>query len=544
MTTVSPGSVPPSVADGGVDSAASNSEEPDRPTLAPEGTAGITERSTPGGRPTALDRVDALWALLITAVYALLTLPRIADRAVWVDEAFTVGATHELMATWRNTGGTMALYYLLVAPVVRLSPDRFWLRFPSVVFALATIAVVYLLAKRIGGRSQAMVASAVLATTWAMARWGTEARGYSLATMLVAVSWLALVSATTAVEGRSRRRWWLIYAVAIVAAPLAHGLAALQFPAQIIALLLRPDRRRWMRSAAAVAAALAIEGALLFAIGAGDVATWVKPLRGPDLRAVGRVLFGRHLSFYVVGVLVVVGTVVAVVGLWTGRRKQVDRSDADPVAMAHRWMATVPVLWAWGLPVAILAISFVRPYQEPRYFTSSLPGVALVVSAVLVRFRRPLVVGALTLVVVALLLQDQPAVTAGGENWPGLVHQVAADATPGDLVLSDELARAPFDYAYDELDRPPALQPLSPVEPVGPVRRLYQLAPGSVTDQLLDVGGHDVWWVIRRSPNLEQAERVLADPEVAVRYRVVGRWEYKRALTLLHLVPRPIPARP
>src|SRR5687767_9520593 len=37
------------------------------------------------------------------------SLPHLGARPIWLDEAYTVGATHDLLATWRGSGGTQGL---------------------------------------------------------------------------------------------------------------------------------------------------------------------------------------------------------------------------------------------------------------------------------------------------------------------------------------------------------------------------------------------------------------------------------------------------
>lgn len=483
-----------------------------------------------------LDRIDAVWMAGCGALYAALVLPRLASRAVWTDEAFTVGATRDLLGTWRHTGGTMALYYLVVTPVVRMSDTRFWLRLPSAVFAVATIAVLYLVARRIRNRFQAMVASGLFTVTWSLGRWGLEARGYSLAMLLVSVAWLGLVSAATEPDDGARTRWWRLYGVAMVAAPLAHGLTALQFPVQVLALLLWPGRRRAWTTLLVVGGALAVEGLVLYAVGAGEVASWIQPLSWLDARKISLMMFGRGASRWIVAASVLVATVLAVVGFLRDRRDR--RPTASGVADA-RWSSTVAVLWAWGLPLAILAISVARPYQEARYLSSSLPAIALLVSSLVVRVPGRAAVGVFV-VLAGLLALDQPAVTTvAGENWPGLAHQVAAQAGAGDFVLSEVLARAPFDYAYHELADPPPLSPLSPTDPVGVTRRLYRAAPGTMRQRVLDATGHDIWWVARGRSPARTIQRVLADPAVAARYDQTGHWRYRGSLQLFRLTPKP-----
>lgn len=73
---------------------------------------------------------------------------------MWLDEAYTVGATNQLFDAWRETGGTQALYYLLVWPVSRLSIEPQWIRLPSVLFALLAVIVVHEVGRRIGGRAR------------------------------------------------------------------------------------------------------------------------------------------------------------------------------------------------------------------------------------------------------------------------------------------------------------------------------------------------------------------------------------------------------
>nr|MBA3280744.1 glycosyltransferase family 39 protein [Acidimicrobiia bacterium] len=267
-----------------------------------------------------------------------LWLPRAATRPIWLDEALTVGATGELVDAWRHSGGTMALYYLVVTPLAAVTTDRFWLRFPSAVFGALAIVVVFAVGRALGGRLRGATAATLLASSWFLAPYATEARAYTLALLLISLAWLGLVAAVTTHNERTSRRWWLLYVVAMSLAPLAHGLAAFQFPVQLLALALSPDPRRWLRAAIPAAAVLAVEVVVLFGIGAGDVANWIPQLEWRTIRLFSRVMFGRGLGQVLVGPLVVVATVWAVVD---HRRERSTRT----------WLGLVPVLWAWGVPL-------------------------------------------------------------------------------------------------------------------------------------------------------------------------------------------------
>src|SRR5919108_267378 len=99
------------------------------------------------------------------------------------------------------------------------------------------------------------------------------------------------------------------------AAPLAHGLAAAHFVSQMAFLLVAPgppDRWRWLRRCLPVAAALAAEGVVLFALGAGEVADWIDPLRWSQVESFLHVLVGRGPALWIIGVPALAGIALAV----------------------------------------------------------------------------------------------------------------------------------------------------------------------------------------------------------------------------------------
>jgi mannosyltransferase len=475
----------------------------------------------------ALDRWDKAALAAVSSLSLLLTLPRLRSRDVWLDEALTIGATAELGETIQGTGGTMALYYALVWPIAQVTHDRFWLRLPSAVLVVGVVILTYLIGRRIAGRWTAVAASTVLASSWALARWGVEARGYALAMVLVAASWLALLEATRAADDPARRRrWWWAFGLAVALAPLAHGLAALQLPVQLALLALRPDRRAWLRRSVPVVLAWAGVGAGLMALGAGEVADWIGPLELADLVRAHRMLVGRGAISLVVAALVLVGTASSVAAF-------VRASDR-----ARSWERLAVVGWAWGVPLLVLAISLVRPYQEARYLVTSLPGVALVVALGLERVPRapralrPLALG----MVAAVLLSMQPAVTSSyGEDWPGVVELIAAEAAPGDGLVIRPLLRAPFDHALDELDLDPTLDPVAPPDAFGPPKRFYVDTGDELRPAILAADRSTLWVVSRGTDARRAMEALRDDPAVTDRYEIAEGVGFRGRLVVYRL---------
>ena len=512
-------------------------------------TAPVDARQRPHPGLDRLARVGPLGLAVVIALGA--ALPHIDTRPVWLDEAYTVGATRDLVATWRGSGGTQALYYLLMWPVTRVSTAQAWLRLPSLACALGTVVVVHEIGRRVAGRRAGALAACTLAAMWALARYAIEARSYTLTILVVSLGWLGLVAAVQAAPDApaERRRWWWLYVTATLLMPLAHGLAALQFAGHLAAFALAPDRRRWLRACVPVAAGLALEAGLLFTIGAGEVGNWVPPLHWDQVHSMAHVLFGYGLTGWAIGGVAVAGAVLAVVELRHRTERPGphapggDGEPADRVDQIAAWAPLVPVLWLTVMPLCLLALSTQRPYAEPRYVLSSLPAVALLAGLALAHIRPRVLGAAAGVVLVVALLADHSHVTSGGqEDWPGVVAHLAAGASDGDRLLVPEKYRPPVDYWWtaggDEAPRPD-LVPLSPVEPLGDVRRFYDtISPRDMGRRMVADPSTTVWYVDRSPEGQRRVERLLADPVVRFVYVATEITVYDGDLYLVRFTPR------
>jgi mannosyltransferase len=503
-----------------------------------EGAEGavLTDAPGPAREPVAGSGFRAwLPAGVLVVVAALLSLPRIGVRTLWLDEAYTVGATNELIDTWRNTGVTQALYYALVWPVSRLSTDPAWIRLPSALLGLAAVVVVFRVGRRLGGQAVAVLGAGGLALSWGLARYSVEARSYTLALLLVSTSWLALIAIVQDDEAgeageRTRRRWWRVFYVATALAPLAHGLTGLNFVAQLGALAVAPgDRRTLLRRALLVAPILAVELVAMFSLGAKDVGDWVPPLGMWQVRTFRELLLGFGVTGTVIAALTAVA-VVDVVGRYVRERS------------VRRWAQLLPVFWALGPTALLVMMSLVRPYAAARYVIPSLPAVYLLIAGLLVRYlvsaRRVALAGVL---LAPLLLADQDHVTTDGiEDWSELTACIAANSVPGDRLVTAASHRSALDYYWSDHPELSRVEPLSPPEPLGQTRRLYESLTPSY-EALLSVFMRDtsesIWFVDRLPQGRLGVLGLAFDPEVGANYRVVDPWYFEGELTLARLDP-------
>jgi hypothetical protein len=476
------------------------------------------------------------------ALLAGLALWGLGRRSLWVDEAISVGATNELVATWKGTGGTMALYYALLAPWSQISIHPFWLRSLSLAFALVAIPIVWDVARRTFDRGVAAWATLLTAGSWLVVRYAQEARAYSLVLLLTSLSWLALVAAIQADDPAERRRWWRAYAVATVLSPLAHGLAILQFVGQVAFLALGPARREWLERLKPIVLALVAVMSVLVIAGASDVASWIPPVSASQLGDLVGALTGPPAPAQVVlGAAVVAGAVVA---LRRSSRAEDDRT---------RWLSLLPLCWGL-LPVALLlVVSFARPYLLARYVVGSAPGIGLLLALAIVgtaprpHLLRAAAVGAA--VAGALVLAQVDLHRAPGDDWAGAAAAVAYEARPGDsIVFPNPSVRSAFDHAWleevgpDAPSGPAQTTPtaVSPIEPIGDLRRFYLiLEPSTLPRQVADTDHDRIWVVDQEGIGFEDSlTPFLDDPAIAEQFVVAGRTELDGGLGVVLLERR------
>jgi hypothetical protein len=185
-------------------------------------------------------------ALLLTLVGGLLRLYRYNALSLWFDEGGTIWFAR---LPWANVFGLAPTYdthppgYNVVIKLVSLViPELSAGRLLSVVAGTLTIPVLYVLARRLLPAPAALTATGLLALAPVHLWYSQEARQYALMTLLVALSYLALI----AFHQTLARRWALAYAVATLAAIYCAYSAVFALAGQtlLLAYLLRVHRRR------------------------------------------------------------------------------------------------------------------------------------------------------------------------------------------------------------------------------------------------------------------------------------------------------------
>jgi mannosyltransferase len=420
---------------------------------------------------------------------ALLAVPGFS-RTFWRDETFSAVIAHQPLNTvWDiilSREGSMAPYYLMLHFWSRLGDGEVWLRLPSLLFALATIPVMALLARRLFDERIALLAGLLTAVNAFLVQYAREARTYSLTMLLAVLSALLLVGGLD--RGGARR--WMLYGVSAVALVVSHPLAILVLVAHALSIPFLP--RGSVRAPAwAVGAAIVVTAPVpaYVALAQGASTSWIQPTSLQQL--------GGFVTHYAGGhVPALPWTACAVLALW--RLIPVARRAGRSMTA---WRTAFVVLWL-GVPVlSLVAFSLYRPAFVDRYLVGVFPPLVILVAVGLGSIRhRVRAAVAVSLVVATSLVGVVMRIylTPPPEDPRSAVATVAACAQPGDaLVYSRAFARVPFGYYLERTSSGPQPEDVA-IAPGGSRVEVGDEFPVEVTSADLErrIAAEDRLWVV------------------------------------------------
>jgi mannosyltransferase len=202
----------------------------------------------PGRNDAFSVRKRSLLLILILLLGFSLRLVRLDAREMWYDEAFAVLYAEKapgsiVQGTVTQVEGAAAdihplLYYFFLHGWLELGDSPFAARFPSVVFGVLSICLVYALGRELGGVQVGLVASVLTALSPFHIWYSQEARMYSL---LCLVSLLSIYFFAKAYQ---EGNWahWMAFAFCSALSLYVHNLAFL-IPFALIVFALAA--RRW-----------------------------------------------------------------------------------------------------------------------------------------------------------------------------------------------------------------------------------------------------------------------------------------------------------
>jgi hypothetical protein len=287
--------------------------------------------------------------------------------------------------------GGAPLHFLVAWAVAHLGLGLEGLRAASALFAVASVPVVALLARRQTDRATALIATAIVAASWMLLFHGVYGRMYSLFLLTSVLSYLALLAALD--RGGALR--WTLWALAVLATVATHPYGALVLASQGIFVLLGRHRLREAIVAFGAVAVLGIPFWLTDLVLAGRFDVGVG---GGGEKLGGPVSVLNYLADtagdFTAGWPPTIAAVLLGVG-WGGARLWRERR---PAAVLAACVVGVP---AFAFLIARLGSS---TSPESRHLIFVLPFVAIALATAILRlaaWRRPVAWAALAVLLVA-----------------------------------------------------------------------------------------------------------------------------------------------
>jgi len=406
--------------------------------------------------------------MAILMLAAALRLWGLGSKSLWVDEILAVERSHTLRhaLAFCSLNHEPPLRYYLVHYLARFNPPELFVRLPSFVFGVATIALLWWLARTLFGARVGIVAAFLLALSYWHVVQCQDARMYAVMMFF----WtLSLILFFRVLETPTQPLWWPALAIVHAVNFYLSYLTAFVLVAEVLTFIGWLAVRKW-RERAAFALKPYATGALIFAGFFGlAVSFWFNPVMALIERYTGArtaaaeplvraVLRGREVvevvgwpaefdAGFLLGILDkllapgIVGRVIALVGLSAG--------------LSLCWRRNRPFVWiavlSFFLSIATILFTEMKHFVTPRYvfhlllFATITFAVAIVAAAeaILARFSgaaKRAIAAFLALVAVAAVVLHCPLlylhVRCERQDWRTACRLLAENVKLNDVILT------------------------------------------------------------------------------------------------------------
>ena len=442
---------------------------------------------------------------VLVCVATALDVHALTAQSFWMDEGFSIFMARTDAATfWRFIRGgeiNMVLYYLLLRIWLHFSMSELWIRLFSVIWAVATVPVVYAIGRRLLGSSGAVSAAMLLALHPTAVIFAQEARSYSLSLSLVSFSSLFFLRLLED-QNRLNCAGYVIFAVL---AAYTHLFAVFVIAGQWVWLVLFfPAREQSSR----VQLLVLVLPLLLLPLGVvvlssyRQAADWIPPLTVSGFLQIWPFLALPKWP------------ILLYVGLWT---VAIGTSFSARQRWAGRWQLGFVLAWLVVPIVLTLAISLYKPMLVPRFLLVCLPASVLLAALGLIQLPRSFMGFALAVLALASFNSVLSYYRHLGwkEDWRGATSFVVSHCEAGDsVVVIPTYGRFTFDY-YRMLAQ-------------GPPKPLVYSEWESGRPFPAPTAGHRTWLVVSsvgsRLPGAQDALQELTSDARVPSYVLVERW--------------------
>ena len=185
------------------------------------------------------------WLWLILGVGVLVRLYRLDSQSLWADEGlqYFIASAESFNEVFGRLFRTFhpPLSYLIHHVFLQINDTAFFLRLPSALFGVASMPLVYVLARHLVSRPAAVLTLVVFSVSPFHTWYSQDGRMYA---QLLFLSLLSTYCLLRALE-KDKSHWWGAYILAVVAGMYTHVFMGLAVSAQGLWILLCHRRRLW-----------------------------------------------------------------------------------------------------------------------------------------------------------------------------------------------------------------------------------------------------------------------------------------------------------
>lgn len=412
--------------------------------------------------------IHYVFLLLLMGLVAGLGFYSIAEKSLWLDEAFSVAlARLDWSEMWRVITvreANMGLYYVLLHYWVKLGTGEFMVRSLSAITAIVSIAPVYGIGTRMFGANTGIIASLLLALNAFFIQHAQEARGYALVFLLTATSSYLLLRAID----KSSVKNWGAYAVIGALSVYAHFFAAWVIAANFLSgFTLRGSAQKKNLILSNLAIAILASPLLVPILTPDSHDLHLGWLAKPSLWTLAR--FFNPFTGYGGHILVIVYAVVCGYALSSGWL-QTQGIHGRLISWEYRFLCTWLFLPVFG---SFLFSILVKPIFHPRFLLIALPPLVLIAADGLRKLRPEWLKLTTALLLLLLSSRGLVALYAGSccekEDWRAATKYVLDNRVADDgMVFHAPYARIAFEYYLEALgSQATDLKPIVPAAPWG-----------------------------------------------------------------------------
>jgi uncharacterized membrane protein len=363
---------------------------------------------------------------------------------LWLDEPATVAMARMPWsqftgAAWKGEGSFQTLYFLFMRGWVHFGKSEAFLRFPAAVLGIASLPLIYPIARRLVGEKAAVLSTVLFALSPGHIYYSQNARSYSMGVLLVMLSTWFFVQAVE----RDHESDWLLWTVLNILAVYAHWFTSTVMVGQACSLLFCKRAIPWRRMVLHTLVILAVslpDMTFLFRTSTTFLKTAldVSPTPREILHLLG--FLGGSGAKLIIAVVLWGAGVTAIVG----NRRAGEQSGAF-------WRGALVICWA-VMPVLLIGlVSLKYPIFMQRYMIFALPGAVILAGCggAALRWHN---FGAWLVAVLCVASVVTVVIGYGRprEDWRGASNAIINSAAAGDsLIVYPDYARTGFDYYYD-----------------------------------------------------------------------------------------------